>query len=120
MATTNGVGRFELRGISGPVTLVASAPGYLDLRVPDVQPQTPLTIELERAPNFMETVQVTATKSGLSVGDVAAPTTIVDRDAIEPLFCDHGAFGMGAANLQKTAGTVIAATFRINGGRCIQ
>ena len=79
---TNGLGRFELNNPSA-ATLVVSAPGYLELRVPDAQPQTPLTIELERTPNILETVQVTATKSALSVGDVAAPTTIVDRETME-------------------------------------
>ena len=53
------------------------------MRVPDVQTQGPVTIELERTPNFLEAVQVTATKTPLSVGDVAAPTTIVDRETIE-------------------------------------
>ena len=73
MAMTNGLGRFELSTASGSDTLVASAAGYLELRVPIGQPQGPLTIELERTPNFLETVQVTATKSSLRVGDVAAP-----------------------------------------------
>jgi outer membrane receptor protein involved in Fe transport len=82
-ATTNGFGRFELSGLTGPATLTVTAPGYLDLRVPNVQGQAPVTIELERTPNFLENVQVTATKSEFSVGDVAAPTTIVDRETIE-------------------------------------
>lgn len=81
--STNGVGRFQLSGPSGPVTLIVTAPGYLEMRVPDAQAPTPLTIELERTPNFLEAVQVTATKSSLRVGDVAAPTTIVDRETIE-------------------------------------
>ena len=42
-----------------------------------------LTIELDTTPNFMEVVQVTATKTALSVGEVAAQTTIIDRDTIE-------------------------------------
>jgi outer membrane cobalamin receptor len=42
-----------------------------------------LTIELEPTPNYLETVQVTAKKSPFTVGDVAAPTTIVDRETIE-------------------------------------
>ena len=82
-ATTNAVGRFELTAPSGPETLVVTAPGYLEMRVANVQPQGELTIELERTPNFLEAVQVTATKTPLSVGDVAAPTTIIDRETIE-------------------------------------
>lgn len=80
---TNGLGRFELNVPSAPVTLVVSAPGYLELRVPGVQAQASLTIELDRTPNYLETVQVTATKSALSVGDVAAPTASVSRETIE-------------------------------------
>jgi hypothetical protein len=55
----------------------------LGLRVTNVQPQTPVIIELDRTPNFLETVQVTATKSAPSIGDVAALTTTVDRETIE-------------------------------------
>ena len=80
--TTNGLGRFELN-VSGATTLLVTAAGYLELRIPGVQPQAPLTIELERTPNILETVQVTATKSALRVGDVAAPTIIVDRETME-------------------------------------
>jgi outer membrane receptor protein involved in Fe transport len=83
MATTTAVGRFELPSAATPATLVVRAPGYLEMRVPGVQPQDSLTIELEQTPNFLETVQVTATKTPFSVGDVAAPTTIVDRETIE-------------------------------------
>lgn len=82
-ATTNAVGRFELPAAATPATLVVSAPGYLEMRVAGVQPQASLTIELEQTPNFLETVQVTATKVPFSVGDVAASTTIVDRETIE-------------------------------------
>ena len=82
-ATTNAVGRFELPAPAGQAALVVRAPGYLDMRVPGVQAQAPLTIELERTPNFLEAVQVTATKGPSSVGDVAAPITIVDRETIE-------------------------------------
>jgi iron complex outermembrane receptor protein len=82
-ASTNGVGRFELSVPSAPTALVVSAPGYLTLTVPGVQPQAAMTIELERTPNYLETVQVTATKSALSVGEVAAPVTNVDRETME-------------------------------------
>lgn len=82
-AATNGLGRFELTVPSTPVTLVVSAPGYLELRVPGVQAQASLVVELVPTPNYLETVQVTATKSALSVGDVAAPTTSVSRETIE-------------------------------------
>ena len=60
--TTNGVGRFELRQ-PGPVTVVVTAPGYLAVRVPNLTAHTPITIELVVTPNFMERLQVTATKT---------------------------------------------------------
>jgi iron complex outermembrane receptor protein len=80
---TNGLGRFELPGAAAGVTLVVTAPGFLELRVDGAPVQNALRIELERTPNFLEAVQVTATKSLLRVGDVAAPTTIVDRETME-------------------------------------
>ena len=82
-AKTNGLGRFELSQASASVTLIARAAGFLDLRVVITQLQRPLIIELERAPNFLENVQVTATKSALRVGDVAAPTMTIDRETME-------------------------------------
>jgi outer membrane receptor protein involved in Fe transport len=88
--TTNGAGRFRLDIPAGsvvPVTLVVKAPGYLDLRTPAVSVRTgetiQVTVEMETTPNFMERVQVTATKAPLSVGDVAAQTNIVDKADIE-------------------------------------
>ena len=37
-AVTNAIGRFEIPGApAGSVTLIVSAPGYLELRVPDVR-----------------------------------------------------------------------------------
>ena len=77
VAVTNGVGRFRLEDVpAGSVVLVVQAQGFLELRVPDVQvsqDQTlQLTVELEVTPNHMERPQVTATKTPLSIGDVAA------------------------------------------------
>jgi iron complex outermembrane receptor protein len=84
----NGVGRFEIGKVpAGQRTLLISAPGYLEFRVPNVivsAGQTAvLAAELELTPNFMELVQVTATKSALSIGEVAAQATIVEREDIE-------------------------------------
>ena len=81
-------GRFRLEGITeSSVTLIIQAPGFLDLRVADVQVQIgkspPLVIELVPTPNYLETVQVTATKTPLGIGDVAAPTDIIDRTTVE-------------------------------------
>ena len=87
-AVANGVGRFRLEGVSpGQVVIIASAPGFLQLRVPDVRVQsnqaTSLIVELETTPNILERVQVTATKSELSIGDVAAQADIVSRSIID-------------------------------------
>lgn len=83
-SVANGVGRFRVEGVpEGSRVLVVSANGYLQLRVSDIQIRaneaTALVIELEITPNILERVQVTATKSELSIGNVAAQTDIVDR-----------------------------------------
>ena len=85
---TNGVGRFRLDDVpSGAVVLLVQAPGFLELRVPNVQvPQgqtLQLTVELQVSPNYMERVQVTATKTPLSIGEVAAMTNVLDRTSID-------------------------------------
>ena len=87
-ARTTAGGRFRIDGVpAGPVVLLVKAPGFLDLRTSDVSARTgettQITVELEPTPNYMERVQVTATKTPLSVGDVAAQTDIVDRSVIE-------------------------------------
>ena len=84
----NGVGRFRLDGVTaGTVVLVVEGAGLLPLRVTGVQVRanetTPLVVELEETPNFLERVQVTATKTELSIGDVAAQADIVDRSTID-------------------------------------
>jgi outer membrane receptor protein involved in Fe transport len=87
-AVANGVGRFRLDGVpAGRVVLIVEGPGLLQLRVSDVQVRptdtVSLVVELEATPNFLERVQVTATKTELSIGDVAAQTDIVDRSTID-------------------------------------
>jgi iron complex outermembrane receptor protein len=86
--TTAGGGRFRLDALpAGRIVLVVKAPGFLELRAGDVVTRsgdtTPITIELEPTPNYLERVQVTATKTPLSVGDVAAQTDSVDRAVID-------------------------------------
>jgi hypothetical protein len=50
----------------------------------DLVSLTELTIELELTPNFMDRVQVTGSKTPLSVGDLpAAPTAIISRQTID-------------------------------------
>ena len=87
-ATTNAVGRFEIAGVpSGAATLTVRAPGYLELQVPDVRvaagSAATVTVELAATPNFLERVQVTASKAPLSVGEIAAQADIVERSAID-------------------------------------
>ena len=87
-AVTNAVGRFEISGApAGFVTLIVSAPGHLELRVPDVRVAagavTPVTVELAATPNYLERVQVTASKAPLSIGEIAAQADVVDRSEID-------------------------------------
>ncbi len=87
-AVTNTSGRFRLEGVpSGARVVTAQAPGFLDLRIEGVQvtsgATTSLSVEMEPTPNYLERVQVTATKAPLSIGEVAAQTDVVDRDTIE-------------------------------------
>lgn len=87
-AVTNAVGRFEIPGApAGSVTLIVSAPGYLELRVPEVRVAagavTPVTVELAATPNYLERVQVTASKAPLSIGEIAAQADVVERSEID-------------------------------------
>ncbi len=78
-------GHFTIDQVTTPsVVLIVRAPGFLELRVPGVRAATPIVIELDATPNFMERVQVTATKTPLVIGDVpAAPTSIVERETMD-------------------------------------
>ena len=87
-AVTNAIGRFRIENVPpGDVVLIVQASGFLELRVPSLQippnETMPLTVELEVTPNFLERVQVTATKTSLSIGDVAASADTVDRATID-------------------------------------
>lgn len=87
-AVTNAVGRFRIEGVpAGDAALVVTAPGFLEIRVPAVRVSAgdTLTIRIELAvtPNYLERVQVTATKTPLSIGEVPAQADIVDRAAID-------------------------------------
>ena len=87
-AVTNGVGRFEIAGAPpGAVGLTVQAAGYLELRVPDVQvvagSATAVTVELVATPNYLERVQVTASKAPLSIGEIAAQADVVERAEID-------------------------------------
>ena len=86
-ATTNGAGRFRVNAPTGEIILVVKAPGFLDLRTAGIAVRAgetaQITVDLNPTPNYMERVQVTATKAPLSVGDVAAQTNIVDKAEID-------------------------------------
>ena len=84
----NAVGRFAIDNVTtGETVIVVQAPGFLDLRVPGLQVEAnqplELLVELEVTPNFMQRIQVTATKSALSIGEVPAQTDVVDRETID-------------------------------------
>ena len=61
---------------AGQRVLVVQGPGFLDLRVASVQVRAnetaALIVELEVTPNFLDRIQVTATRTPLSIGDLAA------------------------------------------------
>jgi iron complex outermembrane receptor protein len=85
---TTPIGRFQISAVPvGTITLVVHADGFLDVRVPDVRVQLNSTAEvdiaLELTPNILERVQVTATKTPLSIGDTAAQTDVIDRQVID-------------------------------------
>jgi len=85
---TNALGRFRVDGIAaGKVQLAIDAPGYLTLKVPDIQVQvsktTDLVIDLDLTPNILERIQVTATKEPLNVGNVAGQTNVITKDTID-------------------------------------
>jgi iron complex outermembrane receptor protein len=84
-ATTSGTGRFSIeKAPAGPVALTVEAAGFIRQRLADVRAgRGPLAIELDPTPNFMDRVQVTATKTPLSIGDVAGQADVVERETIE-------------------------------------
>ena len=87
-ATANVVGRFRLTGVpAGTADILIEAAGFLPLRAPGTEiaagAPTELAVELVRTPNLLERVQVTATKVATSVGDLAVPVTILDRESMD-------------------------------------
>ena len=85
---TNAVGRFEIADVpAGMITLAVRASGFLDLQAPPIQVTANttvlVTIELDVTPNYMERVQVTASKAPLSIGELAAQADIVERSDID-------------------------------------
>ena len=87
-ATTNVVGRFQLTDVPvGTAVILIEVAGFLPLRALGTEviagAPTALAVELVRTPNLLERVQVTATKVATSVGDLAVPVTILDREAMD-------------------------------------
>ena len=87
-AVVNTTGRFRIDNVPpGSVMVVVRAPGFLDAHAGAIQVKAgdtaQINVELDVTPNFMERVQVTATKTPLSIGDVPAQTDIIDRSVIE-------------------------------------
>lgn len=80
----NAGGWFRIEGLpAGRVTLEVTAGGFLPLRIAGVligvDETTPLTVELQANPNYMERVQVTADKTPMAIANVAASATVVER-----------------------------------------
>jgi iron complex outermembrane receptor protein len=86
-AVASAAGRFRLEGVpTGQVVLNVQAPGFLDLRVPNVQVSAEpslFRVELEVTPNYLERVQVTADRSPVRIGDVGALADVIDRSTID-------------------------------------
>ncbi len=87
-SVSNAVGRFVIDAMAaGVATIVVDAPGYLELRVGDIRVEAGQTLELdvklEPTPNILQRIQVTATKSALSIGEVPAQTEIVEREIMD-------------------------------------
>ena len=70
---------------TGSASVRVEAPGYVRTEQPDVPiGGAPLRVELERTPNFLERVQVTATKEPLRPSATSpAQTDIVERSTID-------------------------------------
>jgi iron complex outermembrane receptor protein len=84
----NAGGWFRIENVpAGRVVLRAEAPGYLELRTQSVRVEagetTSVTVELPATPNFMDRLQVTATKTELSIGEVPGQATVVDRTTFQ-------------------------------------
>ncbi len=87
-AVANALGRFAIDNVPvGEMVIVVQAPGFLTLPVPPLRVEADqrleLRVELETTPNLMERIQVTATKTALSIGEVPAQTDVVDRETID-------------------------------------
>jgi outer membrane receptor protein involved in Fe transport len=87
-ATTRSAGRFTISNVPvGPVQISVTARGYLDVTMRDIGVSpgaaTPVQVNLQPTPNFMEKVQVTASKEPLSIGEVPAQATIIDQSQID-------------------------------------
>jgi iron complex outermembrane receptor protein len=87
-AVTNTVGRFQIDGVvPGTVTLVVRAAGFLELRVAGIeaglQSARELVVEIQATPNIFETVQVTGSRTPVTIGNLAALANVVDRESID-------------------------------------
>jgi outer membrane receptor protein involved in Fe transport len=86
-AVSNDLGRFSVEIPPGSITLAIEAPGFLPARSSAIQVVAGETasvhIDLALPPSFIERVQVTATKTSLQAGEVAAQTDVVDRETID-------------------------------------
>ena len=85
-ATTNALGHFRLEGVpQDRVAIAVTGAGFAPFRVADVNVAAgaPLIVSLDAALNILEYVQVTATKSEVSAGDVAAQTDVVSHTTMD-------------------------------------
>lgn len=88
MVVTDPAGRFRIDDLApGDVAVSVRAPGFLEETVSPVSiapgKATTLEVALEATPDFMERIQVTATKEPMRIGEITAQADIVDRSQIE-------------------------------------
>lgn len=86
--TANPAGRFSFEDVpAGITTIVVRATGFLQGPATTIQvlpgATVRLSLTLNPTPNFLDRIQVTATKTPVPVGDVAALTDVIDRQTIE-------------------------------------
>jgi outer membrane receptor protein involved in Fe transport len=86
-ATTRGSGHFTIPSVpAGLCQVSVVAPGYLEATLGEVRVSagsaTSIQVKLQPTPNFMEQVQVTASKEPLTIGEVPAQATVIDNGQI--------------------------------------
>jgi iron complex outermembrane receptor protein len=120
-ARTDAQGRVSIVVPAAGCTLVVTAPGLLPYSQAVVPTSSPMTVDLEEAPEVEEEVIVTATRSGRLSSDQVGRVEVVTREEIqEKLLMTPGDIVMllnetSGIRLQPTAPALGAAAVRVQG-----